>query len=63
MDHSHRVKGMMLFSIALNIIITLAEIVEGLLSGSLALLRDSVHNFSDSMSLLVSYLAISARGP
>ncbi|MCD6523431.1 MAG: cation transporter [Thermococcus sp.] len=56
--HAHEVKGRLLFSFALNIVITLAEIVGGLLSGSLALLSDSVHNFSDSMSLLASYFAI-----
>ena len=60
MTHNHtlRVKGRMLFSFTLNIVITLAEIVGGLLSGSLALLSDSLHNFGDSMSLLASYFAI-----
>ncbi len=48
----------MLFSFALNMTITIAEIIGGLLSGSLALLSDSLHNFSDSMSILASYLAI-----
>jgi len=48
----------MLFSFALNMLITVAEVVGGLLSGSLALLSDSLHNFSDSMSLLASYFAI-----
>ena len=56
--HAHEVKGRLLFSFALNIVITLAEIVGGLLSGSLALLSDSVHNLGDSMSLLASYFAI-----
>ncbi|USS39865.1 cation diffusion facilitator family transporter [Thermococcus aggregans] len=56
--HAHGVKGRMLFSFALNIIITIAEVVGGLLSGSLALLSDSLHNFGDSMSLLASYFAI-----
>lgn len=48
----------MLFSFVLNITITLAEVIGGILSGSLALLSDSLHNFSDSMSILASYLAI-----
>ncbi|ACS90748.1 MULTISPECIES: cation diffusion facilitator family transporter [Thermococcus] len=56
--HAHGVKGRILFSFALNIIITIAEVVGGLLSGSLALLSDSLHNFGDSMSLLASYFAI-----
>ncbi|WP_010228188.1 cation diffusion facilitator family transporter [Gillisia marina] len=57
-DHSHVVKGKnLLFSIFLNIGITLAQVIGGLLSGSLALLSDALHNFSDVLSLLVSYIA------
>ena len=56
--HTGEVKGRILLSFALNIVITLAEIVGGLLSGSLALLSDSVHNLGDSMSLLASYFAV-----
>ncbi|MCA6213752.1 MULTISPECIES: cation diffusion facilitator family transporter [Thermococcus] len=58
-EHHHKdLKGRMLFSFVLNIVTTLAEVIGGILSGSLALLSDSLHNFSDSMSILVSYLAI-----
>ena len=57
-DHTHVVKGKnLLFSIFLNIGITLAQVIGGLLSGSLALLSDALHNFSDVLSLLVSYIA------
>ena len=57
-DHTHNVKGKnLLFSIFLNIGITLAQVIGGLLSGSLALLSDALHNFSDVLSLLVSYIA------
>lgn len=45
-------------SAALNVAITLAEFVGGLLSGSLALLSDAAHNASDVVSLA---LAIWAR--
>ena len=45
----------LLISIFLNIAITLAQIVGGLLSGSLALLSDALHNFSDVLSLVISY--------
>ncbi|MFQ5571103.1 MAG: cation diffusion facilitator family transporter [Rhodothermales bacterium] len=44
----------LLFSIALNLLITLAEVIGGVLSGSLALLSDALHNFSDTMSLGIS---------
>jgi len=47
----------LLISIFLNIIITAAQVIGGVLSGSLALLSDALHNFSDVISLVVSYVA------
>jgi len=44
-------------SILLNTVITIAQIVGGLVSGSLSLLSDAVHNFSDVLSLIVSFFA------
>ncbi|WP_456423515.1 cation diffusion facilitator family transporter [Thermococcus sp.] len=51
-------KVKMLASIVLNLIITGAEVLGGILSGSLSLLSDSLHNLSDALSLLASYFAI-----
>lgn len=58
-NHSHKsTKDKNLFiSILLNIVITVAQIIGGLISGSLALLSDALHNFSDVISLIVSYIA------
>jgi cobalt-zinc-cadmium efflux system protein len=54
----HEVKGKnLLFSIVLNIVITVAQIIGGILSGSLALISDALHNFSDVLSLVFSYIA------
>ncbi len=54
----HEVKGKnLLFSIFLNIVITIAQIIGGILSGSLALISDALHNFSDVLSLIFSYIA------
>jgi len=57
--HSHAhpdLKGRnLLISIFLNIAITLAQVIGGFLSGSLALLSDALHNFSDVLSLMISY--------
>lgn len=56
--HSITVSGKnLLFSIILNLIITLAQLIGGLISGSLALISDAIHNFSDVISLIVSYIA------
>ncbi|TYB74157.1 cation transporter [Bizionia saleffrena] len=47
----------LLISIVLNIVITAAQVVGGLVSGSLSLLSDALHNFSDVLSLIISYVA------
>ena len=57
--HSNDAKGRnLVISILLNIIITASQVVGGLWSGSLALLSDALHNFSDVLSLIVSYVAV-----
>ncbi|MEW7289577.1 cation diffusion facilitator family transporter [Aquimarina sp. 2304DJ70-9] len=58
-SHSHqKLTGRnLLFSIFLNIGITVAQVIGGLVSGSLSLLSDALHNFSDVLSLIVSYFA------
>ena len=56
--HDHDLKGKkLLISIFLNIGITVAQIIGGFISGSLALLSDALHNLSDVISLIVSYAA------
>lgn len=58
-NHSHKdLQGRnLLISIILNIVITVAQVIGGLVSGSLSLLSDALHNFSDVLSLIVSYIA------
>ncbi|SFB08484.1 cobalt-zinc-cadmium efflux system protein [Flavobacterium swingsii] len=58
-NHSHHeVQGKnLLFSIVLNIVITVAQVIGGILSGSLALISDALHNFSDVLTLIFSYIA------
>ena len=52
----------LIFVIALNFIITIAEVVGGLISNSLALISDSLHNLSDAGAILLSYIAIKISG-
>jgi cobalt-zinc-cadmium efflux system protein len=47
----------LLFATVLNLIITAAEIIGGLLSNSLALLSDAVHNLGDTFAILLAYIA------
>ena len=53
--HKNEISGKNLFfSILLNTVITLAQLIGGILSNSLALLSDALHNFSDVISLIFS---------
>lgn len=47
----------LMIAIVLNVLITTAQIIGGLVSGSLSLLSDALHNFTDVLSLLISYIA------
>jgi cobalt-zinc-cadmium efflux system protein len=56
--HKHEVQGKnLVYSILLNLVITIAQIVGGIISGSLALISDALHNFSDVLSLGFSLVA------
>ncbi|MGK9476846.1 cation diffusion facilitator family transporter [Melioribacter sp. OK-6-Me] len=65
-NHSHNdiltaTKGRLIFVILLNLIITVTEVIGGLISGSLALISDALHNFSDSVSIVISYIALKLK--
>jgi cobalt-zinc-cadmium efflux system protein len=56
--HKHEVKGNnLILSILLNLLITIAQVIGGIISGSLALISDALHNFSDVLSLVFSLVA------
>lgn len=56
--HKHEVKGRnLIFSIILNLLITIAQVIGGFISGSLALISDALHNFSDVITLIFSLIA------
>ncbi len=45
------------WAIAVNISLTLVQIIGGILSGSLALIADAIHNLSDALSLVLAFAA------
>jgi len=56
--HTHDISGAkLLVAVVLNVLITVAQVVGGIMAGSLALLSDALHNFSDVMALLISWFA------
>ncbi|MCV3273562.1 cation diffusion facilitator family transporter [Roseobacter sinensis] len=44
-------------AIAVNLGLTIAQIIGGIVSGSLALIADALHNFSDAISLIIAFAA------
>ncbi|NPA35763.1 MAG: cation transporter, partial [Chlorobi bacterium] len=61
-DHHHHnhgeIRGTRLFlTVVLNAGITIAELAGGIISGSISLISDAIHNFSDVLSLMISYTA------
>jgi cobalt-zinc-cadmium efflux system protein len=56
-DHNHISGKNLGLAILLNIGITLAEAIGGIVSGSMALMSDAAHNFSDVISLIISWFA------
>ncbi len=68
--HHHHVPadaggGRILIALLLNVGIVVAQVIGGILSGSLALIADAVHNGSDAASLGISYGArrVAGRDP
>jgi cobalt-zinc-cadmium efflux system protein len=66
MGHEHRhdqidgsTSTLRLFvTMMLNFVITAVEVVGGLVSGSLSLISDALHNFSDGIAIILSYIAL-----
>ena len=53
-----QITGRRFFAVTvLNVLITVVEIIGGLVSGSLALLSDAFHNLGDSFSIVLGYFA------
>ncbi|MFH2035562.1 MAG: cation diffusion facilitator family transporter [Candidatus Zixiibacteriota bacterium] len=65
--HDHQYSGStgkLFLTILLNVIITAAEFIGGLISGYLALIADAFHNLSDVAALILAYFGeISSKKP
>jgi cobalt-zinc-cadmium efflux system protein len=55
-QHEHTSRNLAI-TVILNGIITIAQFTGGIISGSLALLSDALHNLSDVISVVLAYLA------
>ncbi|TDK43169.1 cation diffusion facilitator family transporter [Antarcticimicrobium luteum] len=59
-NHHHHVSAetgdaRVAWAVAVNMALTVAQIVGGILSGSLALIADALHNFSDAIALIIAF--------
>ncbi|PWB68118.1 cation transporter [candidate division GN15 bacterium] len=59
-NHRHPIRpgDKLAWTIALNVVITIAEFVGGLVSGYLALTADAIHNLSDVAALVLAWFGI-----
>lgn len=57
MSHHHHTSRNLAITVILNGIITIAQFVGGIISGSLALISDALHNLSDVVSVILAYVA------
>ena len=65
MSHSHPGHGhsasagdrRVLWAVAVNVVLTVVQIGGGVISGSLALIADAIHNLSNAVALGIAYLA------
>lgn len=61
--HHHDLHGKQLvWAVVINVILTFVQLIGGLMSGSLALVADAVHNFSDAGSLAIAAFARKVAG-
>lgn len=57
MSNNHQTSRNLAITVILNGIITVGQFVGGIISGSLALISDALHNLSDVISVILAYLA------
>ena len=62
MSHRHHAEDMGLkrlgIAVAINLLLTVAQVIGGVLAGSLSLIADALHNFSDAAGLLLVALEL-----
>ena len=60
--HSHSAKGVpkqrLLQALGISLVITTAQIIGGIVSGSLALMSDALHTATDAVALVASFIAV-----
>jgi len=58
MHKENNKENRLIVSAGLNFATTVAQVIGGILSGSLSLISDALHNFSDTVALVISFFAV-----
>lgn len=53
-SHTHAANGKLTFAVFINVLLTVVQIVGGILSGSLSLIADALHNLSDAGAIVIA---------
>jgi cobalt-zinc-cadmium efflux system protein len=63
MSHSHSLtnNGKLTLAVLINVLLTIVQIMGGLLSGSLALIADALHNLSDAGAIVIAISRVKYR--
>ncbi len=56
-QHQPTTQRNLLLTVVLNFVITAAQVIGGVVSGSLALISDAIHNLSDSLAVMLAWMA------
>jgi cobalt-zinc-cadmium efflux system protein len=56
-DVSEKSVKLLILSFVINMLLSLAEIIGGIIAGSVALIGDALHNTSDALSILIAVIA------
>ena len=56
-DVTEKSVKLLIISFAINMLLSVAEIIGGIISGSIALIGDALHNTSDALSILIAVIA------
>ena len=56
-SHEHGVDRKLSIAVLINILLTVAQVVGGVLSGSLSLVADALHNLSDAGAIVIAVIA------
>ncbi|MBA6225472.1 MULTISPECIES: cation diffusion facilitator family transporter [unclassified Colwellia] len=56
-SQSHKDNGKLTFAVLINVLLTIVQIMGGVLSGSLSLIADALHNLSDAGAIVIAIFA------